>query len=102
MAEFHIWLRYISKQHMGAENAFLLRIFDQCAAKTRIFLTRHKVNRVNQMEFMPTPRFPPNGASAFVHFFGGGERLCGKCRWHTSDKKNPVSQMFCESERTVR
>ena len=45
MAEFHIWLQYISKQHMGAENVFLLRIFDQCAAKTRIFLTQHKVNR---------------------------------------------------------
>ena len=45
MAEFHIWLQYISKQPTGAENAFLLRIFDQCAAKTRIFLTRHKVNR---------------------------------------------------------
>ena len=66
MAEFHIWLQYISKQHTGAENAFLLRIFDQCAAKTRIFLTRHKVNRGGgQMEFMPTPRFGPNGASAF-------------------------------------
>ena len=65
MAEFHIWLQYISKQHTGAENAFLLRIFDQCAAKTRIFLTRHKVNRGGggQMEFMPTPRFRPNGAS---------------------------------------
>ena len=28
MAEFHIGLQYISKQHTGAENAFLLRIFD--------------------------------------------------------------------------
>ena len=45
MAEFHIWLQYISKQHTGAENAFLLRIFDLWAAKTRIFLTRHKLNR---------------------------------------------------------
>ena len=65
MAEFHIWLQYISKQHTGAENAFLLRIFDQCAAKTRIFLTRHKVNRGGgQMEFLPTARFGPNSASA--------------------------------------
>ena len=64
MAEFHIWLQYIFKQHMGAENTFLLRIFDQCAAKSRIFLTRHKVNRGGggQMDFMPTPRFGPNGA----------------------------------------
>ena len=37
MAEFHIWLKYISKQHMGAKNTFLLRIFDRCAAKTRFF-----------------------------------------------------------------
>ena len=39
MAEFHLRLQYISKQHTGAENAFLLRIFDLCAAKTCIFLT---------------------------------------------------------------
>ena len=37
MAEFHILLQYISKQHTGAENKILLRIFDQCAAKTCIF-----------------------------------------------------------------
>ena len=37
MTKFHIWLQYISKQHTDAENAFLLRIFDRCAAKTRIF-----------------------------------------------------------------
>ena len=37
MAEFHIGLQYISMQHTGAENEFLLRIFDRCAAKTRIF-----------------------------------------------------------------
>ena len=39
MAEYLIWLQYIFKQHTGAENAFLRRIFDQCAAKTRICLT---------------------------------------------------------------
>ena len=37
VAEFHIRLQYISKQHTGAENAFLLRIFERCAAKTHIF-----------------------------------------------------------------
>jgi len=64
VAEFHIQLQYISKQHMGAENTFLLRIFDQCAAKTRIFsyATQSK-SRGAKMEFMPTPIFGPNGAS---------------------------------------
>ena len=37
MAQFYILLQYISKQHTGAENKILLRIFDQCAAKTCIF-----------------------------------------------------------------
>ena len=37
MTEFHIWLQHISKQHTGAENAFLLRIFDRCAAKIHMF-----------------------------------------------------------------
>ena len=37
MAEFHIGLQYISMQHTGAKNEFLLRIFDRYAAKTRIF-----------------------------------------------------------------
>ena len=37
MAEFHIRLHYISKPHTSAEKAFLLRIFDRCADKTRIF-----------------------------------------------------------------
>ena len=63
MAEFHIGLQYISMQHMGAENDFLLRIFDRCAAKTRIF-SDVKVGGGAKMEFMPTPRFGPNGASA--------------------------------------
>ena len=35
MAKCHIRLQYISKQHTGAENAFLLRIFNRCAAKTQ-------------------------------------------------------------------
>ena len=41
----HIRLQYISMQHTGAENAFLLRIFDRCAAKTWIFFKRHEVSR---------------------------------------------------------
>ena len=53
MAEFHIWLQYISKQHMAAENAFLLKIFDQYAARTQIFLTRHEVNREGGPEGVP-------------------------------------------------
>ena len=65
MAEFHIRLQYISKQYMGAENAFLLRIFDRSAAKTRIFsyATRRESGGGGKMEFMPTPRLGPNGAS---------------------------------------
>ena len=66
MAEFHIRLQYISKQHTGAENAFLLRIFDRCAAKTRIFsyATRGESGGGGKMKFSPIPRFGPNGASA--------------------------------------
>ena len=37
MTEFHIRLQYISMQHKDAENAFLFRLFDRCAAETRIF-----------------------------------------------------------------
>ena len=64
VAEFEIRLQYTSKQHTGAENAFLLRIFDWYAAKTWIFsyATRIESGR-GKMEFMPTPRFGPNGAS---------------------------------------
>ena len=65
MAEFHIRLQYISNQHTGAANAFLLKIFDRCAAKTCIFTyaTRSESGGGGGMEFMPTPRFGPNGAS---------------------------------------
>ena len=37
VAEFHIGLQYISMQHTGYENEFLLKIFDRWGAKTRIF-----------------------------------------------------------------
>ena len=63
MAEIHNGLQCISMQHTGAENEFLLRIFDRCAAKTRI-----KFGGGGKMEFMPTPRFGPNGASGFPLF----------------------------------
>ena len=45
----------------------LLRIFDRCAAKTCIFsyATRSESGEP-KMEFMPTPRFGPNGASGFT------------------------------------
>ena len=69
MAEFHIWLQYISKQHTGAENAFLLRIFDQCAAKDFSYVTQSESGGGGQMEFTPTPKFGPNGGSARATLF---------------------------------
>ena len=66
MAEFQIGLQYISMQDTGAENEFLLRKFDRCAAKTRIF-SYVKVGGP-KMEIMPTPRFGPNGASAWMRW----------------------------------
>ena len=66
MAEFHIRLQYNSMEPTGAENAFLLRIFDQSNAKTRIF-SYTKVGG-SKMEFMPTPRIGPNGASGHLGF----------------------------------
>ena len=62
MAEFHVGLQYISMQHTGAENEFFLRILYRCAAETHIF-SYLKVGGPEK-EFMPTPRFGPNGASA--------------------------------------
>ena len=70
MAELHIRLQYISKQHTGADNAFLLGIFDRCAAKTHIFsyAKRSELGEGAKMELMPTPRFGLNGACVnFVH-----------------------------------
>ena len=61
MAEFHIWIQYISMQYMGAENAFLLRIFNRCAPKTRIFSYTKVGGAQNGVH--ATPRSGPNGAS---------------------------------------
>ena len=62
----HICLHYISKEHVGAKNAFLIRTFDLWATKTQVNLAQHEVNRWGggvQMEFFPASRFGPNIAS---------------------------------------
>ena len=59
MAEFQIGLQYISMQDTGAENEFLLRKFDRCAAKTRIFFLCESwgaQNGVHAHPKMPTQR----------------------------------------------
>ena len=68
MAEFHIRLQYISKQHTGAENVFLLRIFDRCAAKTRIFSYATRSESGGGPRWSSCPPGAKTGCTSLSHY----------------------------------